>query len=490
MDKASEKVPKVFISYSWTNEEHIEQVIEFATYLVNNHVDVILDEWDAPEGIDLNYFMEENVRSEDTDFVLIISDKEYARKANERTGGVGTETQIISKRVYEDVNQTKFIPIVWQNDDDGKPCLPDYLASRRYFDLTPKNRYSNSEKVLRRLHGIPENPKPKLGEFPKKLLETNKYYPSLKEIIETFDEKIEKNPKSINSISRHFFKDFLHNFDEFKIKFQTRNALEIANQLHDNIEEFIPLRNYYIEFIEKITQVYEFAPVDGDIIKELFENIYSNYFIPKPGESYISEDFMNFDFIVRELFLYTITISIKNEYYQLTSNLLNTPYFFNDPYNSNDTKTFLDLDKRRYVRTDEYLTYYCKEHNLNKLTGMGHFLISRIHKNYVIEELVNSDILCCHISIINLQDSDGWFPFTYIYKETKYMHLYQKLISESYYKKVKCIFDIESKEELVKKIKYSDEYFGKMRYGFRSVFMNYVKPISEYINADEIASRK
>ena len=185
MDESERKIPKVFISYSWTSEEHKSNVIEFATYLMNNRVETIIDEWDAPEGIDLNYFMEKNVKSPETDFILIISDKEYARKADERSGGVGTETQIISKRVYDDVNQTKFIPIVWQNDENGKPCLPEYLTSRKYFDLTPKNRYSNRKKLLRRLHNLPENPKPKLGDFPEELLETNKYYPTLKEYIES-----------------------------------------------------------------------------------------------------------------------------------------------------------------------------------------------------------------------------------------------------------------------------------------------------------------
>ena len=121
---------------------------------------------------------------------------------------------------------------------------------------------------------------------------------------------------------------------------------------------------------------------------------------------------------------------------------------------------------------------------------MGHLLISRIHKDYEVDDFVNSDILCCHISIINLHDQDGWFPFTYIYKETDYMSLYQKLISESHCENVKCIFDIEYKHELEEKIKYSEEYFGKIRYGFSNVFMNYVKPISEYGNVDEIASKK
>lgn len=491
MDESERKIPKVFISYSWTSEEHKSNVIEFATYLMNNRVETIIDEWDAPEGIDLNYFMEKNVKSPETDFILIISDKEYARKADERSGGVGTETQIISKRVYDDVNQTKFIPIVWQNDENGKPCLPEYLTSRKYFDLTPKNRYSNRKKLLRRLHNLPENPKPKLGNFPKELLETNKYYPNLKEYIETFDEKIEKTPKSINSISRKFFKVFFKNLNEFKMNIETRNTSEIANELYKNIEEYTPLRDYYIEFIEKITQVHEFAPMDCNIIKELFENIYSKYTIPDIGQTYMREEYMIFDYITRELFLYTITISIENKYYELTDNLLNSSYFLNEKYKRDNTpKTFVNLDRRGEIPTDQYLTQYCKEHDLNKLTGLGHLLTSRIHKNYEIEDFVNSDILCCHISIINLHDQYGWFPFTYIYKETSYFPLYQKLISENYCENVKCIFDVEYKHELEEKIKYSDEYFRNMKYGFSNMFMNYVKPISEYVNIDEIASKK
>lgn len=491
MKESERKIPKVFISYSWTNEEHISNIIEFATYLMNNRIEVIIDEWDLPEGNDLNHFMEENVRSTDIDFVLIISDKEYARKANERSGGVGTETQIISKKVYEDVNQTKFIPIVWQNDENGKPYLPDYLSTRKYFDLTPKNRYSNLKKLLRRIHNLPEYPKPKLGNFPKELLKTEKYFPNLKEYVETFDEKIEKNPKLINSITRNFLKDFFNNLNNFKMKFDTRNTSEISDKLYNNIEEYTPLRDCYIEFIEKITQVHEFAPINYDIIKELFENIYSKYTTPNIDESYMREEFMNFDFILRELFLYTITISVKNNDYELTSYLLNSPYFLNDKYTlDKNHQTFLNLDRRGNIPTDEYLTKYCNEHDLNKLTGMGHFLISRIHKNYEVDDFVNSDILCCHISIINLHDQYGWFPFTYIYKETDFIPLYQKLISERHCEKVKCIFDIEYMHELEEKIKYSEEYFGKIKYGFSNVFMNYVKPISEYINVDEIASKK
>ncbi len=53
----SESDPKIFISYSWTNETHEEWVINLATELRENGVDVILDKWDLKEGHDANAFM-------------------------------------------------------------------------------------------------------------------------------------------------------------------------------------------------------------------------------------------------------------------------------------------------------------------------------------------------------------------------------------------------------------------------------------------------
>ena len=490
-DKNNEKIPKVFISYSWTSEEHRNNVIELAYQLMSDHIEVVIDEWDLPEGNDLNFFMEENVRSSEIDYVLIISDKEYAEKANSRIGGVGTETQIISKQVYENVKQTKFIPILWEKYDDGTPCLPDYLATRKYIDLTPKNRYKEYTKLLRRIHNLPENPKPKIGEFPKELLETNTHYPKLKEMIETLGQKIENNPTIINALTSDFLKQFFKNLQEFQIKFKTRENKEIASELHENIESYTPLRDYFIEFFEKIIKTNSYTTLDYTIITEFFEKLFNSFTTPKIGQEYTNEDFMNFDFIIRELFLYLITISLVNHDYELVSDLLNAPYYFKDIYQgSQDSQTFVSLDRRSRIRTDYYLTLYCNENELNKLTGMGHFLTTRIHSNYEIDDLVNSDILCCHISIITFKDRGDWFPYTYIYKSSESFPLYRKLTSKNHFEKVKCIFDVETIQELQEKIKSSDEYFGVARYGFRNIFFNYVKPITNYVNIENIATKR
>jgi hypothetical protein len=66
------------------------------------------------------------VTDQDVTHVLVISDKTYAQKADARRKGVGTESQIISKEVYDKVEQSKFIPIVCEFAD------ADCHASQRF----------------------------------------------------------------------------------------------------------------------------------------------------------------------------------------------------------------------------------------------------------------------------------------------------------------------------------------------------------------------
>jgi hypothetical protein len=102
---------KIFISYSWTSPAHEDWVIELANRLVQDGVDVVLDKWELKEGHDKFHFMESMVKSPQIHKVLIILDKKYSDRADNRTGGVGTETLIITPELYADIKQEKFIPI-------------------------------------------------------------------------------------------------------------------------------------------------------------------------------------------------------------------------------------------------------------------------------------------------------------------------------------------------------------------------------------------
>jgi len=159
--------PKVFISYSWSNQAHQERVKEWADRLLADGVNVILDLYDLKEGQDKFVFMERMVTDPEVTHVLVISDKSYAHKADARHKGVGTESQIISKEVYDKVEQSKFIPIVCEFIDPDTPCLPVFLKSRIWIDFsTPEAVNSHWERLVRLLYGKPLHEKPQIGKAP------------------------------------------------------------------------------------------------------------------------------------------------------------------------------------------------------------------------------------------------------------------------------------------------------------------------------------
>lgn len=80
-------------------------------------------------------------------------------KADNRSGGVGDESAIITPKVYGNVKQEKFIPVVNEYSEQRQPYLPHYLASRMYADLVEFDRG-----YLELLHNI-------LGEDIKKDME-------------------------------------------------------------------------------------------------------------------------------------------------------------------------------------------------------------------------------------------------------------------------------------------------------------------------------
>lgn len=64
------------------------------------------------EGHDAHAFMEKMVTDPDITKVAMICDRLYAEKADGRSGGVGTETQILSAEIYAKQDQTKFVAVL------------------------------------------------------------------------------------------------------------------------------------------------------------------------------------------------------------------------------------------------------------------------------------------------------------------------------------------------------------------------------------------
>jgi hypothetical protein len=159
----SQRVPKVFISYSHDNKNHVRWVLRLATNLVENGVDVRLDLWDLHPGDDVADFMERSVF--ESDRVLIVCTPVYSSKANTGTGGVGYEKTIVTGEIVRNVGTNKFIPILRNSSDEN--LLPRCLSSRLFIDFRSDDEYEvKLEELLRELHGHPINERPQLGRSP------------------------------------------------------------------------------------------------------------------------------------------------------------------------------------------------------------------------------------------------------------------------------------------------------------------------------------
>ncbi|MCH5340449.1 MAG: toll/interleukin-1 receptor domain-containing protein [Acetatifactor sp.] len=157
MENTKLEKKNVFISYCHKDvtEEWIDKLVSsLGQYGIYSIVDI----YDLQLGQDLSYFMEQIKK---VDKVLMLLGKEYKERANNRQGGVGTETQIISCDVYNDVEQTKFIPIVIDKDENGDVYLPYYLETRLYIDFSDEKLFKkNSEELARQIHDLPKRKKP------------------------------------------------------------------------------------------------------------------------------------------------------------------------------------------------------------------------------------------------------------------------------------------------------------------------------------------
>ena len=158
--------PKLFLSYSWDNEQHKRWVLKLAADLIRNGVRVLIDEWDLHNhNDDLHLFMEVGIR--ESDHVVLICTPKYGKRANRRKGGVGVESTIITGEFYEPSKASKFIPIVRNATGSPHHCLPGYLKSRYAIDFTNDADYRiRFEELLRRLFGLPRYRRPNLGPVP------------------------------------------------------------------------------------------------------------------------------------------------------------------------------------------------------------------------------------------------------------------------------------------------------------------------------------
>lgn len=129
--------PTAFISYAWENSDLKKWVIELATKLRKEGVDVKLDQWELEPGDQMPHFMEKSVK--ENNYVLIICTQSYKIKSEQRKGGVGYEGDIMTGEVLKSSNHRKFIPILKTGNKEN--AIPSWLSGKYFIDLTNEEEF-------------------------------------------------------------------------------------------------------------------------------------------------------------------------------------------------------------------------------------------------------------------------------------------------------------------------------------------------------------
>lgn len=444
---------KVFISYSWSSQEHEERVLDLATDLRENGVDAILDKWDLREGEDADKFMESMVSDETISKVLIVSDKQYAVKSDKRKGGAGTEAQIISRKIYEQTDEKKFVVAAFEvNEETGKPYLPVYYGSRKYIDFTDQSKQVEKfEELIRWINDKPLYVKPELGKTPeyilaeeKKSLQTGAHH---KRVLSLYTELKPNRTAAL----RDYLDVFVRNMTAFQIR--DINNKQYDDIVWDSIAEFLPYRD---EWIEVVACVYknDADTASVDLYMRFFEEmqVYTHKAIgvQYPYDGWHEE---NMKFILQELFLYYIAILIKFELFDGVSKALNT-VFFNRTDQSGYDYSYTYYNFQQYLHSFEHRN---KRLSLRRLSLLADTYSKRAKSEIVsFEDIMQADFTLYIHYLIAAEDTNNdwmmkrWWPDTLLYARN-YRHpfeIYVRSESARYFDKVKIMLGINNKDEL------------------------------------------
>ncbi len=411
------KTPKVFISYSWTSVDYKDRIRHYAERLRENHVDVLLDVWDLAPGQDKNAYMEKMVADPSVTHVLAFIDRRYTEKANARKDGVGTESQIISQRLYSSVDQSKFIPIYCEKDESGKLSAPTFFEARIGYDFsTPAAENDNWEPLLRFLFGKPQYTKPALGPFPAFVDEKN--IPVALPTNESFRiavEKCHRQQRGYLSLNNRYINDVLGFLDTYRIRtMPPENELENYDEIvFGQVEGLLPLRNQFIEWLDM--QVSSF---DGSELSEMLRELvprFANITTRAPELSSWISGIGLFDVVsiwVHEVVLYMVALLLKYRRDRVLNAFIFARYYMRGGLDIN-RKDFHSIGvlwsgAESFARRNQRL-------NLNRMDLFADWIKEHAVARFAdFRQLMEADGVLCLASLLK-QSYDRWYPRTYVY---------------------------------------------------------------------------
>jgi hypothetical protein len=490
---AQNDAPKVFISYSWKPAQHQQKVVALAERLRSDSVDVILDLWDLREGQDKNQFMERMVTDSDIKRVLIICNKDYKEKADSRKGGVGTESMIMSGEIYAKADQTKFIPLIFEADEQGNAYVPVFVHSRIYLDFKDEDVFeANYEQLIRNIFESPVHRRPPLGPKPSYLNEQPTFLATAHKVNIIKIAFANQRPNA-PLLVKQYYQSFLAALKDFEPKeqeFTPENFIEITLS---RMEQMLPLKDDFVAFLEVYCTA--IPTLDTDALHTFFEQ-YMQYFndteAAKADKSIGRLRYDYLRFFTYELLLYFVAALVKYEQYDALGEFLHDSFVMIPVYSKAKSENYVGFDPYNFTLNE----FHNSKYKGNRVSLVADKVKERVKGNYLFEELVQADIILHVISVFRYlepnQTSEHWLwkPETTAYNERR-LPFFERLISARHFEKVKKVFGVNSVSDITKMLaefqsdSYTKNFYSRLTWDYRGM-----PNIENLLHEDKLAKFK
>jgi hypothetical protein len=438
--------PKVFVSYSWQPESNRIKVIALAERLSRDGVHVKIDAWDLVEGHDKNHFMEEMVNDNAISKVLVICNRSYQLKADTRTGGVGTESMIISEEVYSNSKQEKFIPIIFEKNEAGQPFVPTFIKSCLHIDLSNDDEFeTNYEQLLRNIYNKPLFRRPAIGEIPAYLKEEAVNLLRTSSKLLALQNAVIQEKKNISVFISDYFENFITSLEiDFETDIKDFSKNDADETLITFIAKTIDLRNDFLKFLELIIK---YGQYNNEEFLDFLEKLIITCKLYETSSMSAGKTANEHKkFLCYEIFLYAVCILLKSKRFNDAGYLLHHNFYIELP----DSRPISVFDFSVFCYNSELLNKYRNQRlSLNRICVVADIVKERAITSIKFDELKQIDTLLYYIHLLKPSNSSyrRWFPFLSAY-QVYIISLMQKAVSKNFFNKILPLFNVMSLEEL------------------------------------------
>lgn len=480
---ATTEHPKVFISYSWTNVEHEQFVLDLATSLRNHGVDAMLDKWDLKPGQDKYVFMESMVVDPDVVKVLVLCDRKYQEKANARAGGVGTESQIISQELYGRVDQTKFVPVVCECDDEGQPCLPVFMKGLIYIDVSTEDRYGEGlDQLLRLIYEQPFHQKPKLGGIPAFVSNGGTSY--VKELGAAV-RAIQDGKPNRQGLETLFVKGVLAELEKLYVTPE-------GNHYHEGVYQAIAgtksLRDQVADYVEAVAA---FSGDDPSAVRpfiKLMDGVAAHFGPPRSCGTYYPGWMDFYAFFALEALLVQTAALLRHERWKSLRRLLDATYVVRGSQGETTTANFIAFDSH-LVSLDEHRNQSLK---LNRASVSADLLKERCSADRTtFNELMEADVFLALKAVASGRPDAApwgrtyWAPRTAVYASFgNKLPIFLRASDEAVRSGIHAAIGVHSGAELKTRMDQSEHAVSSLDHMFARAFGHF--NFREAINLDQL----